>query len=85
MIIGDYVAKIAALDGDFEAQVEIAVVQQNYLIDMMRDDRILFYPLTSSELEKLRMGLDIERAFDHFEVRLEEYCKDVFGRRRIRA
>ncbi len=83
MILGDYVTKIAVLDSDFEAQLEVAIMQQNYFID--GGSEIPFYLLTPRELARLRNGLDVENAFDRFADMHEDYCREVFGRRRVKA
>lgn len=82
MIVGDYVAKIAAQE-TFGAQLEVAIFELNHLTGAM-GERFSLYVLTPRELERLRSGIDIKSAFLEFEDGLEAYCTEVFGRRRVR-
>lgn len=81
MILGDYVAKVAAQE-TFGAQLEVAIFELNHQTGA-RGGRFSLYVLTPRELERLRSGIDIQSAFLEFEDGLEAYCTVVFGRRRV--
>ena len=82
MIIGDYIAKIAAQES-FEDQLGVA---EDYLSLCVANQgrREFYYPLAPDELERLRTRTrDIEKAYLQFESKLLEHSKRTLGRKML--